>query len=140
LSARSQNIDLLLNCLLTFVGNPDGTPAKPFWTLPETVAVLRQAYCGTVALEYKHLWQQDEMAWIEERYETRPALTAGEKAGVLRLLLAADYLERFLSQKFPATKRCDLAKGDDSRHVWSWFARRLWCCGCCLSALQRWCC
>ena len=90
-----------------YIGNPDGTPAKPLWTLPETVAVLQQAYCGSVALEYKHLWQQDEMAWIEERYETRPSLSAGEKAGVLRLLLAADYLERFLSQKFPATKRCE---------------------------------
>jgi hypothetical protein len=70
------------------------------------VQVLRSTYCGTLALEYKHLWLAEEQAWLEGRFEGRRSLSRGEKAGVLQLLLAADTLENFLARRFPATKRC----------------------------------
>lgn len=44
--------------LLRFAGGPDGTPAKELWRLAEVVEVMRERYCGTLALEYKHLFQQ----------------------------------------------------------------------------------
>jgi 2-oxoglutarate dehydrogenase complex dehydrogenase (E1) component-like enzyme len=84
-------------------------PGQRWWSLPEVVQVLRDAYCGTLALEYKHLWLAEEQAWLEGRFEARRSLSRGEKAGVLQLLLAADTLENFLARRFPATKRCGAA-------------------------------
>jgi hypothetical protein len=68
-------------------GGADGSPAKEWWGLAEVVDVLRRRYCGTLALEYKHLFQQDEISWVERRFETRAPLAAAEKAAVLRQLL-----------------------------------------------------
>lgn len=62
-------------------------------------------YCGTLAVEYQHLFQRDEITWIQERFETRQPLTAEQQANVLKQLLHADAFERFLSEKFPASKR-----------------------------------
>lgn len=62
--------------------SPDGSPAKLLWRLHEAVEVMAQAYCGTLAMEYKHLQQQDEMAWMEERFENRKPLTASQQRQV----------------------------------------------------------
>ncbi|KIY95215.1 2-oxoglutarate dehydrogenase E1 component, partial [Monoraphidium neglectum] len=89
-------------------GDPGGAPAKEWWGLAEVVEVMRERYCGTLALEFKHLFQQDEMAWIQQRFETRTQLEPEERAAILRQLLEADSLERFLSVKFPSSKRFGL--------------------------------
>lgn len=39
-------------------GDPDGSPAKEWWGLAEVVEVMRERYCGTLAVEYKSLFQQ----------------------------------------------------------------------------------
>ncbi|KAF6260765.1 thiamine diphosphate-binding protein [Scenedesmus sp. NREL 46B-D3] len=102
-------------------GSPDGAPAKPLWQLHEAVEVMTAAYCGSLAIEYKHLQQQDEMTWVEQRFESRRRLSNSEKrqarameqrsvtlVAVLRWLLAAHGFEQFLSRKFPASKRFGL--------------------------------
>ncbi|WIA12981.1 hypothetical protein OEZ85_006593, partial [Tetradesmus obliquus] len=86
----------------------DGSPAKPLWQLHEAVEVMAAAYCGSLAIEYKHLQQQDEMAWVEQRFESRRPLSSSQKRQVLRWLLAAHGFEQFLSRKFPASKRFGL--------------------------------
>jgi hypothetical protein len=44
--------------------------------------VIAAAYCGTLSLEYKHLQQQDEMAWLEQRFESRRPLNSSQKRQV----------------------------------------------------------
>eukprot|EP00878_Enallax_costatus_P032557 GHUV01035790.1.p1 GENE.GHUV01035790.1~~GHUV01035790.1.p1 ORF type:complete len:343 (+),score=85.48 GHUV01035790.1:708-1736(+) len=63
-------------------GLPDGSPAKPLWALHEAVEVMASTYCGTLAIEYKHLQQQDEMAWMEQRFESRQPLTPSQRKKV----------------------------------------------------------
>jgi hypothetical protein len=60
----------------------DGSPAKPLWRLHEAVEVMSAAYCGSLAIEYKHLQQQDEMAWMEQRFESRRPLSNSQKRQV----------------------------------------------------------
>jgi 2-oxoglutarate dehydrogenase complex dehydrogenase (E1) component-like enzyme len=43
---------------------------------------MSRAYCGSLAIEYKHLQQQDEMAWIEQRFEARRPLSSSQKRQV----------------------------------------------------------
>jgi hypothetical protein len=63
-------------------GAPDGSPAKPLWRLHEAVEVMAAAYCGTLSLEYKHLQQQEEMAWLEQAFEARAPLASSQKRQV----------------------------------------------------------
>eukprot|EP00879_Flechtneria_rotunda_P026265 GHRR01027996.1.p1 GENE.GHRR01027996.1~~GHRR01027996.1.p1 ORF type:complete len:602 (+),score=191.82 GHRR01027996.1:1647-3452(+) len=69
---------------------------------------MSATYCGSLAVEYRHLQQQDEVSWMEERFEARRPLTPAQKRQVLRWLLAAHGFEQFLSRKFPASKRFGL--------------------------------
>lgn len=60
------------------------------WQLHEAVEVMADTYCGTLSLEYKHLQQQDEMAWIEQRFESRRPLTNSQKRQVRGMLHVED--------------------------------------------------
>ena len=43
---------------------------------------MAAADCGSLAIEYKHLQQQDEMAWVEQRFESRRPLSSSQKRQV----------------------------------------------------------
>jgi hypothetical protein len=43
---------------------------------------MADTYCGTLSLEYKHLQQQDEMAWMQQRFESRQPLTNTQRRQV----------------------------------------------------------
>ena len=36
-------------------------------TLREILDILRRTYCGTVGVQYMHIAEPDEKAWIQER-------------------------------------------------------------------------
>src|SRR3546814_3742047 len=38
-------------------------------TLSEIVALLQATYCGKIGVEYMHIMEPDEKAWIQERIE-----------------------------------------------------------------------
>jgi 2-oxoglutarate dehydrogenase complex dehydrogenase (E1) component-like enzyme len=65
-----------------YAGSPNGSPAKALWQLHEAVEVMAATYCGSLAIEYKHLQQQDEMAWVEQRFESRRPLSSSQKRQV----------------------------------------------------------
>jgi hypothetical protein len=55
---RSGPDTLALPAHAAAAAGPGGVPAKERWRLAEVVEVLRGRYCSTLALEYKHLFQQ----------------------------------------------------------------------------------
>jgi len=61
---------------------PGGSPAKALWRLHEAIEVMADTYCGSLALEYTHLQQQDEMAWMQQRFEGKQPLTGTQKRQV----------------------------------------------------------
>lgn len=73
----------------TLAGQLDGSPAKDLWRLHEAVEVMADTYCGTLSLEYKHLQQQDEMAWMQQHFESRQPLTNTQKRQVRCACLGA---------------------------------------------------
>jgi 2-oxoglutarate decarboxylase len=74
--------------------------------LGDILHVLRDAYCRTVGIEYMHISDPVEKAWIQEQVEgVSTTLTAGEQLHILDRLNAAEALEKFLATKYVGQKR-----------------------------------
>jgi 2-oxoglutarate dehydrogenase E1 component len=80
-------------------------------TLREILRILREAYCGTLGVEYMFIQEPDQKAWIQRRVEgADPAgwLDAAGKRRTLAMLNAAEAFERFLHTKYVGHKRFSL--------------------------------
>jgi len=80
-------------------------------TIREILAILRRTYCGDVGVQYMHISNPDEKAWLQERIEGRDkeiVFTPEGKVAILKKLIEAETFERFLAKRFPGTKRFGL--------------------------------
>jgi 2-oxoglutarate decarboxylase len=83
--------------------------AEPGMTLREILTRLRATYAGTIGIEYMHIQEPEQKAWIQEQVEGSTAeLTAADRARILDRLEAAESLERFLHTKYLGHKRFSL--------------------------------
>ena len=78
-------------------------------TLRTILGVLRDAYARTVGVEYMHIQEPDQKAWIQARVEgpVEP-ITGDDKRRIVRKLNAAEAFERFLATKYLGQKRFSL--------------------------------
>jgi len=86
-----------------------------FATMREMVEILRRTYCSTIGVEFMHLSNGAEKAWIQERIEgpdKRIAFTPEGKKAILDKLLEADGFEKFIDVKYTGTKRFGLDGGE----------------------------
>jgi 2-oxoglutarate dehydrogenase E1 component len=93
----------------------DGTLGLEFATVREILDILRRTYCGNVGVQYMHISEPAERAWIQERIEGRDkeiAFTKEGKIAILKKLIEAEGFERFLHKRFPGTKRFGLDGGE----------------------------
>jgi len=76
---------------------------------------LKATYCGAIGAEYMHITSTDEKRWLQNRLESvqsQAKLSLTEKEEILKGLIAADGLEKYLGAKFPGAKRFSLEGGD----------------------------
>jgi 2-oxoglutarate dehydrogenase E1 component len=77
--------------------------------LREILRILCDAYCRTCGIEYMHISQPEEKAWIQERVEVPPApLSEEDQLQILHKLIEAEVFERFLHNKYVGQKRFSL--------------------------------
>ena len=84
-------------------------------TLREIVEQLRKTYCGTIGVEFMHIQDPAQKAWIQERIEAirnKTDFTLRGKKAIYERLVDADEFGRFLHRKFPGTKRFGLDGGE----------------------------
>jgi 2-oxoglutarate dehydrogenase E1 component len=84
-------------------------------TVREIVQILRRTYCGAVGVQYMHITDPAEKAWLQERIEGRDkeiSFTKEGKIAILKKLIEAEGFERFLHKRFPGTKRFGLDGGE----------------------------
>jgi 2-oxoglutarate dehydrogenase E1 component len=84
-------------------------------TMREIVDILRRTYCGNLGVQYMHISDPEEKAWIQERIEGRGkeiAFTNEGKVAILKKLTEAETFERFCHKRFPGTKRFGLDGGE----------------------------
>ncbi|MDA8291433.1 MAG: multifunctional oxoglutarate decarboxylase/oxoglutarate dehydrogenase thiamine pyrophosphate-binding subunit/dihydrolipoyllysine-residue succinyltransferase subunit, partial [Actinomycetota bacterium] len=87
-------------------GGLAGTDTLPLGTILE---ILRDAYCRTIGIEFMHIQEPEEKAWIQRHVEgVETTLTQDEQRHVLARLNAAEAFERFLHSRYVGQKRFGL--------------------------------
>ncbi|HEY4397456.1 MAG TPA: multifunctional oxoglutarate decarboxylase/oxoglutarate dehydrogenase thiamine pyrophosphate-binding subunit/dihydrolipoyllysine-residue succinyltransferase subunit [Acidimicrobiia bacterium] len=86
-----------------------GLAGRPTMKLRDILGVLRDAYARTIGVEYMHIQEPDQKAWIQERVEgVSWEPSRDEKSRILERLVAAEAFERFLHTKYLGHKRYSL--------------------------------
>jgi 2-oxoglutarate dehydrogenase E1 component len=84
-------------------------------TLREIHDVLRQSYCGPIGVEFMHIQDPEQKAWIQRRIEGAPwvnAFNAVGKREILQQLTEAEGFEAFCQKRYVGTKRFGLEGGE----------------------------
>ncbi|MCW5696351.1 MAG: 2-oxoglutarate dehydrogenase E1 component [Bauldia sp.] len=88
-----------------------GVLGLPIATVRQMLAILRRTYCSTLGVEFMHISDPDEKAWIQERIEGPDkaiSFTSMGKKAILNKLIEAEGFERFIDVKYTGTKRFGL--------------------------------
>jgi 2-oxoglutarate decarboxylase len=81
--------------------------------LSDLLAILRDAYCRTVGVEYMHIMDPAQKRWIQQHVEgVSTTVTPEEHRWILGRLNAAEALEQFLNTKYIGQKRFGLEGGE----------------------------
>jgi 2-oxoglutarate dehydrogenase E1 component len=84
-------------------------------TLREIVTLLRETYCGSIAVEFMHIQDPEQKSWIQRRVEGAPWRTAFDrvaKRNILQQLTEAEGFEAFCQKRYVTTKRFGLEGGE----------------------------
>lgn len=92
-----------------------GLAGREKLTLRQILKVLRDAYCRTLGIEYMHIQDPEQKAWIQEQVEgVEVELDPDEQHHVLGRLNAAEAFEKFLATKYVGQKRFGLEGGESA--------------------------
>ncbi|MBP7240701.1 2-oxoglutarate dehydrogenase E1 component [Amaricoccus sp.] len=83
--------------------------------LREILALVKRTYCGTFALQYMHISDPAQAAWLKERiegYGKEITFTQRGRRAILDKLVEAEGFEKFLQVKYTGTKRFGLDGGE----------------------------
>jgi 2-oxoglutarate dehydrogenase E1 component len=86
-------------------------------TLQQILDAVRKTYCGTIGVEFMHIQSPVEKSWIQRKFEgTRSDAELGpeEKKRVLSEIFRSEGFEKFLSIKYPGSKRFSLEGGEST--------------------------
>ena len=92
-----------------------GALGLEFGTVRQVLDILKRTYCGTIGVEYMHISDPEQRAWIQDRMELPQHLvsfTVNGKKAILKKLIEAEFFERFLDIKYTGTKRFGLDGGE----------------------------
>ena len=84
-------------------------------TLREILSVVRDTYCGTIGVEFMHIQDPEQKAWVQERIEAirnQTEFTEMGKKTIYERLVSAENFETFLHRKYVGTKRFGLDGGE----------------------------
>jgi len=86
-----------------------GFAGEATMSLRDILGVLRNSYCRTVGIEYKHITDPEERGWLQKRIEVKHDLAdVREQKHILGRLNAAEAFETFLQTKYVGQKRFSL--------------------------------
>jgi len=93
----------------------DNVIGLEYGSLREIVAILQRTYCQTLGVEFMHISNPVQKAWIQERIEgpdKEISFTPEGRRAILMKLIEADGFEKFCDVKFTGTKRFGLDGGE----------------------------
>ncbi|ORE91614.1 2-oxoglutarate dehydrogenase E1 component [Aurantimonas sp. 22II-16-19i] len=89
----------------------DNVLGMEFATIRQMVDILERTYCSTFAIEFMHISNPEEKAWLQERIEgpgKGVEFTAQGKKAILNKLIESEGFEKFIDVKYKGTKRFGL--------------------------------
>ncbi|PYE88959.1 2-oxoglutarate dehydrogenase E1 component [Phyllobacterium leguminum] len=93
----------------------DNVLGLEYATIPQMIDILKRTYCSTIGVEFMHISDPAEKAWIQERIEGPDkgiAFSAEGKKAILSKLIEAEGFEQFIDVKYKGTKRFGLDGGE----------------------------
>jgi len=84
-------------------------------SIREMLDILTRTYCSTLGVEFMHISNPEEKAWIQARIEGPDkgiAFTAEGKKAIMQKLIEAEGFEQFIDVKYKGTKRFGLDGGE----------------------------
>jgi 2-oxoglutarate dehydrogenase E1 component len=84
-------------------------------TVGEILALVKRTYCGTFALQFMHISDPEQAAWLKERiegYGKEVKFTEEGRRAILNKMVQAEGFEKFLHVKYTGTKRFGLDGGE----------------------------
>jgi len=93
----------------------DNVLGLEFATVREMLDILKRTYCSTLGVEFMHISDPEEKAWIQERIEGPDKgieFTKNGKMAILSKLVEAEGFEQFIDIKYKGTKRFGLDGGE----------------------------
>ena len=84
-------------------------------TVRQMLDILKRTYCSTLGVEFMHISNPEEKAWIQERIEGPDKgieFTPNGKKAILQKLVEAEGFEQFIDVKYKGTKRFGLDGGE----------------------------
>jgi 2-oxoglutarate dehydrogenase E1 component len=86
-------------------------------TLRQIMERVNETYCGHIGVEFMHIQEPDQKAWIQERIEAvhnRTNFSAEDKRWIYERLVKAEGFEHFLDKKYTGTKRFGVDGGEST--------------------------
>ncbi|MEM7620875.1 MAG: 2-oxoglutarate dehydrogenase E1 component [Pseudomonadota bacterium] len=80
-------------------------------TIRNILEILQRTYCSKIGVEFTHISDGEQKAWIQERIEGTDkeiSFTSQGKKAILNKLIEAQTFEKFLDVKYTGTKRFGL--------------------------------
>ncbi|ETS09605.1 2-oxoglutarate dehydrogenase E1 component [Bartonella henselae] len=93
----------------------DNVLGLEYATIPQMLEILNRTYCSTIGIEYMHISDPVQKAWLQERIEgpnNHIAFTQKGKKEILNKLIEAEGFEQFLDTKYKGTKRFGIDGGE----------------------------
>ncbi|HEV2506642.1 MAG TPA: 2-oxoglutarate dehydrogenase E1 component [Mesorhizobium sp.] len=93
----------------------DNVLGLEFGTIRQMLEILTRTYCSTLGVEFMHISDPEEKAWIQARIEGADkeiTFTAEGKKAILQKLIEAEGFEQFLDVRYKGTKRFGLDGGE----------------------------
>ena len=84
-------------------------------SIRQILELVKRTYCGTFALQYMHISNPEEAAWLKERIEglgKEIHFTREGRKAILNKMVEAEGFEKFLHVKYMGTKRFGLDGGE----------------------------
>ncbi len=84
-------------------------------SMRQIVELMQRTYCGTFALQFMHISDPEQVAWLKERiegYGKEISFTREGRRAILNKLVEAEGFEKFLHVKYMGTKRFGLDGGE----------------------------
>jgi len=93
----------------------DGVLGLQYATARQILDILRRTYCSTIGMQFMHISDPAEKAWLQERIEGPDKEISFSKLGriaILQKLVEGEAFEQLLHKRYPGTKRFGLDGGE----------------------------